>query len=331
MRFRSVSLAAAMLVSASVMQAQGGGAPADSRCTGPAANACQQAVDLFQYTAPLLGTAITGGNTTMGQGGTLGMRLGLIPHVTVGVRFNAVLGGFPEYPQPAPVIPPANTPSAPGAEVSTTKLPIGLPAVDAAIGVFKGIPLALSNVGGIDILLSAAYVPTIDKENVDITPESNFELGYGLRIGLLQESLLVPGLGVSFMKRGIPSTDITGTAGTASLTVADLDLSTTAWRITASKSLLLFGVALGAGQDKYSASTQISANMPLSGTIGPFPLSQEITRTSYFADVSMNLPFIKLVATGGQVTGGDIPTYYAYDKAADASRIYGSFGIRFTF
>jgi hypothetical protein len=331
MRFRSVSLAVAMLVSASALQAQGGGASAHASCTGPAANACQQAVDLFQYTAPLLGTSITGGNTTMGQGGTLGMRLGLIPHVTVGVRFNAVMGGVPNYPQPAPVIPPANTPDAAGGEIETSNLPLGLPAVDAAIGVFKGIPLALSNVGGVDLLLSAAYVPTIDRDQIDITPESNFEFGYGLRIGLLQESLVVPGLGVSFMKRGIPSTTIVGTAGTASLTVADLDLNTTAWRITASKSLLLFGIALGAGQDKYEASTNISASMPVSGTIGPFPLSQEVTRTSYFADVSMNLPFIKLVATGGQVSGGDIPTYYSYDKDADASRFYGSFGIRFTF
>ena len=329
MRFRSVVVAAAMLVSASVLQAQGGGAAANPQCTGPAANACQQAVDLFMYTAPLLGTSITGGNTTMGQGGTLGMRLGLVPHVTVGVRINAVMGGVPNFPQPAPQL--SGPPAAPGAEIETSNLPLGLPAVDAAIGVFKGIPLPLSNVGGVDILLSAAYVPTIDRDEIDITPESPFKIGYGVRIGLLQESLVVPGLGFSFMKRGIPSTDIVGTAGTASLAVNDLDLNTTAWRVTLSKSLLLFGIALGAGQDKYSASTNISATMPVAGNIGPFVLEQDVTRTSYFADLSMNLPFIKLVATGGQVSGGEIPTYYSYDKAADASRIYGSFGIRFTF
>src|SRR5205823_2689698 len=35
-------------------------------------DACQQAIDLFQYMAPQLGAAITGGNATLGQGGTLG-------------------------------------------------------------------------------------------------------------------------------------------------------------------------------------------------------------------------------------------------------------------
>jgi hypothetical protein len=44
-----------------------------------------------------------------------------------------------------------------------------------------------------------------------------------------------------------------------------------------------------------------------------------------------NLPFIKLVVTGGQVSGGDIKTYSGYEKAADASRLYASGGIRFTF
>jgi hypothetical protein len=331
MRFRSISIVAVLaLVTTTTAWAQGGGAAANSQCTGISANACQQAVDLFQYVAPLLGTSITGGNTTMGQGGSLGTRLGLIPHVTVGVRLNAVLGGVPEYPQPAAVLPPSNTPSAPGAEIKTSKLPLGLPAVDAAIGVFKGIPLALSNVGGVDLLLSAAYVPTIDKEKVDITPESNIKIGYGVRIGLLQESLVVPGLGFSYMKRGLPVTDVVGTAGTATLTVKDLDLNTTAWRITASKSLLLFGIAVGAGKDTYDASTKITASLP-AGTTPEFSLSQKVTRTSYFADVSMNLPFIKLVVTGGQVSGGDIPTYYSYDKAADASRLYASGGIRFTF
>ena len=92
MRFR-VLPGLALLTVASAVQAQN--APAHPSCTGVTANACQQAVDMFTYVSPLLGTAIVGGNTTMGQGGSLGTRLGLIPHVSVGVRINAVFGGVP--------------------------------------------------------------------------------------------------------------------------------------------------------------------------------------------------------------------------------------------
>ena len=332
MRFRSSLVAAFLVATASVVQAQGGGAAAHPQCTGVSANACQQAVDLFTYVAPLLGTAITGGNPTMGQGGSLGTRLGLIPHVTVGVRANAVLGGVPKFSQPAPLLPGATGPTAPGSsDIETTKLPLGLPAVDAAIGVFKGIPLALSNVGGVDLLLSAAYVPTIEKDEITVTPESNLKFGYGLRVGLLQESLVVPGLGFSYMKRDMPKTDIVGTAGAASLSISDFELKTSAWRITASKSLLLFGLAAGFGKDTYETSTSLSATLPPAGSTTPFDLSSKVTRTNFFADVSMNLPFIKLVVTGGQVSGGDIPTFYSYDKDADASRLYASGGIRVTF
>ena len=102
MRFR-VLPGLALLTVASAVQAQN--APAHPSCTGVTANACQQAVDMFTYVSPLLGTAIVGGNTTMGQGGSLGTRLGLIPHVSVGVRINAVFGGVPEFSQPTPLLP----------------------------------------------------------------------------------------------------------------------------------------------------------------------------------------------------------------------------------
>ena len=330
MRISVLSGVALLTVVAGGAQAQN--APAHPQCTGVTANACQQAVDLFTYVSPLLGTSIVGGNTTMGQGGSLGTRLGLIPHVSVGVRVNAVFGGIPEFAQPTPLLPGATAPSAaPASAIETTKLPIPMPAFDAAIGVFKGIPLALSNVGGVDLLLSAAYIPKIEKDEISIEPETPLKIGYGFRVGLLQESLVVPGLGFSWMRREMPTTDITGTAGSASLSINNFKMKTSAWRLTASKSLILFGLALGVGQDTYETGAVISATIP-PATMTPFNLAPpEVKRTNYFADLSMNLPFIKIVGTGGMVQGGNIPTYYNYDKEADASRLYGSAGLRFTF
>jgi hypothetical protein len=333
MRFRSIAVVTLLSLGAvSTARAQGTihpGCPPGSGALTPERfiqDACQQAVDLFTYMVPQLGLGLTGGNTTLAQGGALGG----FPHFAIGIRGNLLKGTLPE-PQ---------TPGTGGAQQRTdypaSDKILGLPAVDLAVGIFKGLPLALSNVGGVDLLLSATYVPEISEENLTVTPKTNLQMGYGARVGILQESLLMPGLGVSYMQRGLPTTTILGFVGDDSLTVRDLDFKTTSWRVTASKSLILFTIAAGIGQDTYDASTTISAvvNDALVGRQSMTPVEvklDKITRTNYFADVSMNLLLAKLVGTVGMVSGGDVPTYNQFSTAADASRLYGSVGLRIGF
>ena len=291
-------------------------------------DACQQAVDLFQLMAPQLGVSITGGNATLGQGGTLGG----LGHFVVELRANGLLGSVPQI----------QTPATNGA-VQRTNYPtksqiLGLPSADGSIGIFKGLPLGLTNVGGVDLLLSAFYVPSVTADNVSVSPDSPLKIGYGVRIGALQESLLVPGVSITYMKRDLPTTTITGTSGGDSLIVRDLQDNTTSWRIVASKSLVLFGLAAGVGQDKYDAKTSVQG--VVQGTFGPLtnprsqivPLSQSLTRTNYFADVSLNMLLAKVVGEIGMVSGGGpINTYNKFDSAPDKSRVYGSVGVRIGF
>jgi len=330
----SIAVALTSLVFAGTAQAQGDD-PHPS-CIGHTADACQQAVDFFKYMSPQLGTAMTGGNTTLGQGGNLGgFRFGLMPRFAVGVRANLVMGDVPNYdPTPgSPLTDPGNDdPPPPAQNLTTSKQFVALPAVDLAVGVFGGIPLALSNVGGVDVLLSASYVPKIEGEDFSILPDKSLAFGYGLRVGILQESLVVPGVGISFLQRKFPVTTLRAVEGSSSLEVQDLDLKSTAWRLTVSKSLLLFGLAAGVGQDRYKASTSVAATVDVP-TIGSQTatvpnLSSNVTRTNYFADVSMNLFVLKLVGSAGMVSGGDIFTFNNFDQAPDKSRLYGSVGIR---
>jgi hypothetical protein len=328
MRVRFVKALAILAASATVAGAQGGGAPASSSCTGVSADACQQAIDFFQYMAPQLGTAITGGNTTLAQGGSLGgMRFGIVPRIAIGVRVNAVQGNVPNF-EPNPQLPGATAPPA-ARELTSESQFIPGPAVDVALGLFKGVPLALSNVGGVDLLLSAAYVPKVDEDDFKVTPDKSLEFGYGVRIGLLQESLVVPGVGFSYMIRKFPTTTLEAIDATASATVRDLALESKAWRLTLSKSLLLFGLSGGVGQDTYDMSTTISAAVTAGPTITTPKLESSVKRTNYFGEVSMNLLLIKLVGSVGMASGGDIKTYNSYDTAADKSRLYGSVGVRF--
>jgi hypothetical protein len=328
MRVRFLKALAILAASATVAGAQGGGATASPSCTGVSADACQQAIDFFQYMAPQLGTAITGGNTTLAQGGSLGgMRFGIVPRIAIGVRVNAVQGNVPNF-DPSPQLPGASAPPA-ARELTSESQFIPGPAVDVALGLFKGVPLALSNVGGVDLLLSAAYVPKVDEDDFKVTPDKSLEFGYGVRIGLLQESLVVPGVGFSYMIRKFPTTTLEAIDATASATVRDLALESKAWRLTLSKSLLLFGLSGGVGQDTYDMSTTISAAVTAGPTITTPKLESSVTRTNYFGEVSMNLLLIKLVGSVGMVQGGDIKTYNSYDSPADKSRLYGSVGVRF--
>jgi len=215
-----------------------------------------------------------------------------------------------------------------------------MPTAELAIGIFKGLPLAITNVGGVDLLVSAAYLPEFTSSGVSVkVPNGSLKLGYGARVGILQESLLVPGVSVSYVRRDLPTVNIAANSGGDSLNVNNFALKTTAWRVVASKGLLLFGFAAGIGQDKYESSTDVSAHIA-ARTVPPVPafnsnpvsLSQSITRTNVFADLSMNLLLFKLTGEIGQVSGGTINTYNTFSgKQAADSRVYGSVGARFGF
>jgi hypothetical protein len=292
-------------------------------------DACQKAIDLFQYMAPQLGTSITGGNATLGQGGNLGG----LGHFSLGFRVNAVQGSLPQIQNTSVSV---NGAQSTQFETKTQILP--MPTADLAIGIFKGLPLAITNVGGVDLLVSAAYLPEFNNSGVSVkVPDGSLKLGYGARVGILQESLLVPGVSVSYLVRDLPTVNIAANSGSDSLYVNKLALKTKAWRVTASKSLLFIGLAVGFGQDKYESSTDIRAHVAAraltpAANAGPVSLAQDLTRTNIFADVSMNLLLLKLTGEIGQVSGGTINTYNTFSgKQAADSRIYGSVGARFGF
>ncbi len=294
-------------------------------------DACQKAIDLFQYLAPQLSTSVAGGNATLGQAGSLGG----LGHFSVGFRINALQGSLPQVQNVTPAV----TGEVKSNYDTKTQL-FPMPTAELAIGIFKGLPLAITNVGGIDLLVSAAYLPEFNSSGVSVkVPNGSLKLGYGARVGILQESLLVPGVSVSYVRRDLPTVNIAANSGNDSLYVNNFSLKTTAWRLVASKGLLLFGLAAGIGQDKYESSTDISAHLaaravpPIAAfTSTPISLSQNITRTNVFADLSINLLILKLTGEIGQVSGGTINTFNTFSgKQAADSRLYGSVGARFGF
>jgi hypothetical protein len=343
MRFRSVAVVCLSSAAFAGASAQAGAHPTCAATTTPVQvrDACQQAVDIYQLMMPQLGFSIAGGNATLGQGGTLGG----LPHWAISLRGNVLLPGSLPVPQE-----PDTTGIQSRDPYETEDIPFGLPSVDAAIGVFKGFPLALTNVGGVDLLLSAAYIPNFNSEDesssINVEVDSPLKIGYGVRIGLLQESLVIPGLSFTYFKRDLPVTSILASSSTSdalvtvsdTLGINDFTVKTTAWRIVASKSFLLFGVAAGYGKDKYDASTSIRATVVTDDVLGTqsystgnVAIGQALSRTNMFVDLSMNLFLFKLVGEVGRVSGGTVTTLNTFDPTADAARNYFAGGIRIGF
>ncbi len=297
------------------------------------ADACQKSVDLFLYLAPQLGTVIAGGSPVMGQGQVLSF-IGSgrsIPGISVGLRVNILNASIPDLTNvPFSLVGTSNSTAIPVAD----RMVFG-PTIDAAVGLFRGIPLATTDILGVDLLLSALYLPDIDESDVHVRTEgSGLKFGWGARLGLLQETILTPAVTVSFLRRQLPTVNVTSStqgANDVDLTISRLRKTTDSWRAIASKSFVGFAVAVGGGVDNYDSGATVAANVNGTAT-GPFTLSQQVTRTNFFADVTIQLGKFRLSGELGRVQGGDIHTYNEFSgPKPDAARIYGSLGARMTF
>jgi hypothetical protein len=291
-----------------------------------AQDVCQKSQDLFAYMAPQLGTAIAGGNATLGQGSALGFG-----RLSIGIRGNVVQGSLPQVSD----VEVRDTRTADTFETEDQYLPF--PAVDAAIGVFPGVSLGLTRVGGVDALVSAYYATDYESDDVRLgVSGGKLKLGYGARVGLISETPVLPGVSVTYLKRDLPTLDIAapvdgigGAAAGDTLGVERLAVKTTAWRLVASKRFAIIGLAAGMGKDSYESGAVLRGAHG-GEAVEAVPFRFDMDRTNYFGDLMLHLGLLKVVGEVGQVTGGDVTTFNQFaGKQADDSRMYGSVGLRF--
>ena len=289
-----------------------------------AQDACQKAIDIFGFMTPQLGIGLVGGNATLGTGGALGGP----GRFSIGVRGNALQG---RVPQVADVN--ASITGAQSSDYGIENQVVGLPAVEGALGLFGGVPLGVTHAFAVDALVSATYVPELSRSSIAVSlPDGSLKLGYGGRIGVIQESFATPSVSLTYLKRDLPTTSIVATSGNDRISVDDVSVKTTAWRAVVGKSIGFFGLAAGGGQDEYKsgASASVVVNegaVTVNG--GPYDLSQSVKRTNIFADASLNFPLIKFAFEIGRVSGGKIDAYNTFSgKRADDALTYASVGIR---
>ncbi len=332
-RRRALQLAGLATVAATVLSsgtaaAQGGAI--DSQCGTSTVSqritqdACQKAIDLLQFMAPQLGATLTGGNAVLGEHSAM-RGLG---HISLGVKVNALESTLPRVDQRTPA-----TTGAQADDYAVRKQWIAAPVVDAAIGVFRGIPFAGTYALGVDALVNVAYIPTVNEGDLSVeVPDGSFKFGVGARVGLLAETFLTPGVSVTYLQRDLPTLNVQGRVSGDELDVRNVHVSTSAWRLVAGKNFSVFGVAVGGGQDTYDTRADVQAtinHLVPSVTSNVISARQDLTRQNIFASLALNLPALRVVGEVGRASGGTIATYNTFaGHRADDARNYASLGLR---
>ena len=329
-RFASVLLLAAAptMVSAQVSCAITG--PVAVR--GYAADACQKAVDLFSFMMPQFGQALSGGGAILGTANTLGG----LGKFSLNLRVSAVEGRVPDVDDIT-----LSPLGARASQIRTSSAPVPAPVVDVGVGLFKGFPVGVTRLFSLDGIVNVAYLPDVDVEEVSlVVPGKRFKFGYGGRIGLTRDAHLIPAISASYIKRDLPTADLTasfqgGTGGTDALSLTGFSVGTEAYRLSVSKKLGFIEIGGGAGRDTYDTRLNISASVNEGGNTGgaSTTLVQQTKRDVVYASLAFNLPLLKLAAEVGQSSGGtSLNTFNTFvDGGQNEARRFASAGIRISF
>ncbi len=317
----------------------GRNATLQSRCAAVA-----QAVDAAQ---PQLGILMAGGNPTLGTASTGGVRLGLLPRVSAGVRLNVVLARLPDI----------RDENSSTDEVGLDELTLPAPAVggNLSVGVFPGISLApmVGGFGAIDLLGSATILP-VSLAGVEGLEKNPLSWGAGARLGLLRESFVTPGVSVSVMYRQMgdlqfgdvcqgeesqhpaePNGRLCST-NEGDFGEIEFGLSNVSGRAAVSKRLLGFGLTAGVGYDRFETDGNIAFRGPPPLGFAPQQIYRldnvavDNDRWSAFLNGSFTLLIGSIVAEAGWMQGQERITGFPERSEFDPKQgtFFGSIGAR---
>lgn len=300
---------------------------------GNSADICRKAADLFAFISPQVGVALAGGNPILGEGGTLGGW----GKRSITLRLSAVDGQLPKNNVPISL---AGS-GAVASDFGAKRTPVPMPSVDAAIGLFAGLPMGLTNIGGVDLLAGAIAVPSASSGSFRMEPSgSRVAISYGVRVGILQESSIVPGLSLSWMRRKVPTMNGDYTPSNDTLQVRNASVTANALRVVASKRFLLFGLAAGIGRDDIKAASGVHAvvnesvlGLPQRAEFSYPTLNEHVKRNTAFVNASIGAAILRVVGEVGRSSAGETRnTLNTFgDHKANGAYNYGSLGITVRF
>lgn len=255
-------------------------------------NTCNAAIDGTRAFHPIAGLLITGGNPVLADFGSLGG----LGHAKVTIRGNAARVILPSlsYDGTSATVPPGDS------------IFVPIPAVEAAIGLIGGKGRSL----GVDFLGSATLLPTSAVDNLTVEDGARsigsvaLGLGYGVRVGVLDDRGVTPGFSVSVMRRELPRLTY-GTLATDDY-VYDVQVKTTSVRAEVGKSFSLVSVGAGVGYDWYRGDANVIFRNPVT-TLPEPPIAIDLNnnRGLIYGNAGLNLGPARLVAELGYQLGKD--------------------------
>jgi hypothetical protein len=288
---------------------------------GTTRRVCDAAVDGTRAFHPVAGLLVSGGNPVLGTAGSLGG----LGHVSITARANAARVVLPET----------------GYDGSTSTVPASdelfapVPLLEAAAGIYGGLPSGLL---AIDALGSAQLLPTDQLDNLAVSQGARrigdvaLGLGFGARVGILNELGPVPAVSVSLMRRDIPRLAY-GDLDEGDQYRYAVDLHATNLRVVASKRLAIVDLAAGFGWDRYTGDATIQFRDPLTAVVQPaIELELDQTRALLFLDAGLDLRALRLVGEIGYQTGKDqeLSTDFE-DFDTTSGKVFASLGLRVQF
>lgn len=348
----------ALLLAVTRLHAQGVSAP----CSHPdisvegAQDFCFTVAQALESAQPQVGILVAGGNPTIGTASAGGLRLGMIPRVNAALNLNVVLIELPDIL--------AESGGSAGQTLhSTIETPAPALSGTISVGVFPGLNFA-PTVGGVvsvDLLASASWLPLSAFEVEGFGGEtSNLAYGGGVKIGLLRESFMTPGVSLSVMYRGLGEVrygDVCpgASAGTSVLEDESFQLESeicagggdsgeltadlTDWsgRAMIGKRLAGLGLTAGVGYDRFSSDVGFGFRAPENTVAGAAnrywrasDLSLDNDRWSAFVDGSLTVLVATIAAEAGWLQGEDeiegFPSGSDFDPAKGT--FFGSLGVR---
>lgn len=325
MRVHGLILSLAMLAAPAVASAQD-----NAECLGQswsayaqAKNLCNIAVDGTHYFHPQLGLAISGGNPVVGSFRPLGG----LGHLFIGIRATAFKTATPNLNSngSSTTVPPGDS------------IPLGAPTIDAGIGLYRGMSHGLL---AVDLLGSVVAIPNNQKDlNVDPSASKmgnfSYKIGYGARIGILRGTFPIPSVTASWMHREIPTVRF-GTvdpSGAGNNYSYQIGLTATNMRLMAGWHVLFFDIGGGIGRDKYTGNAEIKFLNPdpLDNTVKTIPIALDVSRSTIFADIGMNLLFLKVGAEIGKQMDNNLNAAALQGIDVRKGKTYASATVRFQF
>ncbi len=299
---------------------------------GLAQDACGYASDIFVLTAPQMIGALGGGAHLLALPGGKKSRFSL------GLRASVVDGLVPNISERSMELGPGSP-----APVTTSRQVVGAPVVDVGMSVYTGRQLEVGSLGqgrmgAIHILSSFSYLPDVEMGDFTLSmPDRNWRATWGARVGLLEGVSRLPDISATYLQRGLPTMDMSLMVDEDSISLGQMRGTSTGWRVIASKSVSVLGLAVGMGRDQAAYSARISTALNDPDNAGwirssPLEVRRSTSRSSLFGSAVLSLGPIGLTTEVGRVGRiGIATTNPIVGVQPGEAQTYGSAGLRVKF